>query len=164
MLSSFQEMELLKVTGIKYEFKRGAKGVRLVCLKLSAIDPDTSQIQGWNITIKCVQAESAVDNCDVMTDLLSQVSRHRERGRLPGAASGVPQRHAQGLERGRALPVDDRRCVVVRHHPRTPTRARALPRLALPLLPRQVSHVASGCWSFSDVTLLTDGTTARRSG
>ena len=47
-------MELLKVTGIKYEFKRGAKGVRLVCLKLSSIDPDTSQIQGWNITIKCV--------------------------------------------------------------------------------------------------------------
>ena len=49
-----QEMELLKVTGIKYEFKRGAKGVRLVCLKLSAIDPDTSQLVGWSITIKYV--------------------------------------------------------------------------------------------------------------
>lgn len=48
-------MELLKVTGIKYEFKKGAKGVRLVCLKLSSIDPDTSQIQGWSISIKCAR-------------------------------------------------------------------------------------------------------------
>ena len=42
----------MKVVGIKYEFKRGSRGVRLVCLKLASIDPDTSRPLGWNFTIK----------------------------------------------------------------------------------------------------------------
>ena len=47
-----QEQELVKVVGIKYEFKPGSKGVRLVCLKLASIDPETSKLNGWNFTIK----------------------------------------------------------------------------------------------------------------
>ena len=44
----FQEQELVKVVGIKYEIRPP----RLVCLKLAFIDPDTCRMTGGSFTIK----------------------------------------------------------------------------------------------------------------
>ena len=44
----FQDTEVVKVVGIKYEIRPP----RLVCLKLSFIDPETSKLTGGSFTIK----------------------------------------------------------------------------------------------------------------
>lgn len=55
--SPFQDQELMKVVGLKYEIRPP----RLVCLKLAFIDAETSRLTGGTFTIKYHDMPDVID-------------------------------------------------------------------------------------------------------